>query len=146
MAVQNCILRNVTAHLCLYQSTGTSTINVVDDCMKHRQDVMTSRTDPAWPEFWDFVDDVRLGRGGESIRVEQELLSSWSRRGSEGVGNGSKVGKKNGNCIISVSASVRKEIGIKRAFRPPPPTLYITTTATTTTTTTPIQHCCWLPQ
>lgn len=56
-AVQNCILRNVTAHLCLYQSTGTSTINVVDDCMKHRQDVMTSRTEPACPAFGDFVVD-----------------------------------------------------------------------------------------
>lgn len=50
MAVQNCILRNVAAHLCLY-SSGTRTIKVVDDWMKHRHDVMTNKTDPAWPEF-----------------------------------------------------------------------------------------------
>ena len=45
MAVQNCILRNVRAHLFLY-SRGTRTRNVVDDWMRHRHDVMTNKTDP----------------------------------------------------------------------------------------------------
>lgn len=50
MAVQNCILRNVMAHLDLY-STGTRTMNVVEHWMKQRHDVMTRRTEPAWPEW-----------------------------------------------------------------------------------------------
>lgn len=44
IAVQNCILRKITAHLCLY-SWGIRTRNVVDDCIRHKHDVMTNKTE-----------------------------------------------------------------------------------------------------
>lgn len=93
MAVQNCIFKNVTAHLCLY-SSGTSTINVVDDWMKLRHDVMTSITDGAWPDSWDWGGLCVVGPGTDDKDVGDE---KWQR-----------------NCIISTSASDRKEIWIKR--------------------------------